>query len=375
MMGAAFCALLVKNSPLAQLYETLLHLPVEIRIGDLSLAKSLYHWVNEGLMVFFFLLIGLEVKRELIEGHLSTPGLRVLPGLAALGGMAVPAMIYLSINAGDPLAIKGWAIPTATDIPFALGVVALLGPRVPTSLKAFLMALAIIDDIGAVIIIAVFYAGDLAWANLVIAAVALAILFVLNRLHIRRLAAYFLVGTILWVGVLKSGVHATLAGVLIALTIPFSLNGGRDGHSVSPAKELEQALHGWVAYLVLPLFAFMNAGVDLSRVPLTTLAEPVPLGIVLGLVLGKQLGVFGFSWAAIRAGWARLPAESDWVTFYGVAVLTGIRFTMSLFINTLAFEEDTLFHRADKLAILVGSLLSGLWGYGVIRLCRAKKPA
>ncbi|HHJ13162.1 MAG TPA: Na+/H+ antiporter NhaA [Gammaproteobacteria bacterium] len=371
LMFATLLALLLSNSPLGTYYQSFLHLPVEVRVGPLHLYKSLYHWVNDGLMAVFFLLIGLEVKREILEGHLSSPEQVVLPGMAALGGMAVPAAIYLAFNQGQLPAQDGWAIPTATDIAFALGVLSLLGSRVPVSLKMFLMALAIIDDLGAIVIIALFYTSQLSMVSVLVAGVALAVLMLMNRLGVSRRSAYILVGLVLWVSVLKSGVHATLAGVALAFTIPLR---GRDGQGkpCSLLRSLEHDLHFWVAFLILPLFAFVNAGVELAGISPAQMLHDVPLGIFLGLFLGKQVGVFGFSWLAIRLRLATLPRGSSWPQLYGVSVLTGIGFTMSLFIVSLAFVDDTLFKQTDKLAILLASLASGVLGYAVLRACSGR---
>ncbi len=366
---ATMLALLLSNTSLSPLYQSFLHIPVEIRVGPLSLDKSLYHWVNDGLMAIFFLLIGLEVKREILAGHLSSMRQVALPGIAALGGMLVPALIYLAFNASNPVAAQGWAIPTATDIAFALGILSLLGSRVPVSLKIFLMALAIIDDLGAIVIIAIFYTAELSALSITVALASLLALIALNRFGVTRKAAYVLIGVILWISVLKSGVHATLAGVALAFTIP--LHGrGENGKPVSPLKEIEHGLHVWVAFLILPLFAFVNAGVDIRQISLQQMGDAVPLGIMLGLFLGKQLGVFVFSWAAIRLKLASLPEGSSWRQLYGVSVLTGIGFTMSLFIVSLAFENDDLFGYTDRLAILAGSFLSGIAGYLLLRIGR-----
>lgn len=366
LIGATILALILSNTALAPLYETFLHLPVEIRIGTFSLDKSLYHWVNDGLMAIFFLLIGLEVKREIIEGHLSSISQFALPGIAAVGGMVVPAIIYLIFNQNDAIAVNGWAIPTATDIAFALAVLSLLGNRVPISLKIFLMALAIIDDLGAIIIIAIFYTADLSTLSITVALISLTILIILNLFGITKKAAYFIVGTILWVSVLKSGVHATLAGVALAFTIPLKAK-DENNKIVSPLKEIEHNLHFWVAFYILPLFAFVNSGVNITNISLNQMTGPVPLGIMLGLFLGKQLGVFGFSFLAIKLKLAVLPEGSNWKQLYGVSILTGIGFTMSLFIVSLAFEDDSLFQYTDKLAILIASLVSGIIGYGILR--------
>ncbi len=280
--------------------------------------------------------------------------------------MAVPAIIYLMFNQGHPIAVNGWAIPTATDIAFALGVLSLLGRRVPVSLKLFLMALAIIDDLGAIIIIAIFYTSNLSILSIAVAAISLAVLITLNRFGISKKAAYFIVGSILWVSVLKSGVHATLAGVILALTIPLHAK-GENNKPVSPAKEIEHDLHFWVAFLILPLFAFVNAGVNVTQISFSQMSGSVPLGIIFGLFIGKQLGVFGFSWLAIKFKKADLPKDSNWLQFYGVSVLTGIGFTMSLFISSLAFEDASVFQYTDRLAILIGSFISGIVGYLVLR--------
>ena len=359
-------ALLLKNSPLSELYNLFLHTPVEIRFGALHIDKPLYLWINDGLMAIFFLLIGLEVKREVIEGHLSTVSQVALPGIAAIGGMVVPAMFYIYFNQDQPIAMQGWAIPTATDIAFALGILSLLGNRVPVSLKVFLLALAIIDDLGAIIIIAIFYTVDLSALSIVIALLAIITLIIMNRRGVVKKAAYFIVGTILWVSVLKSGVHATLAGVALAITIPLKST-DKEGNEFSLSKSIEHDLHFWVAFFVLPMFAFVNAGVDLREVSLESMFGPVPLGIMTGLFLGKQIGVFGFSFIAIKLKLASLPENSNWLQLYAVSVLTGIGFTMSLFVDSLAFSDDALYQYADRLAILGASFLSGIVGYILLR--------
>ncbi len=366
-------ALLLENSFLSEYYANFLHTPVEIRFGDLEIAKPLLLWVNDGLMAIFFFLIGLEVKREVVVGHLSSLSQITLPGIAAIGGMVVPALIFILFNKGEEFSMNGWAIPTATDIAFALGILSLLGNRVPVSLKIFLMALAIIDDLGAILIIAFFYTSELSTLSISIAAVALIILFIMNRMKIAIKSAYIVVGIVLWVSVLKSGVHATLAGVALAFMIPLSST-DKEGNKFSMAKEMEHDLHNWVAFLILPLFAFVNAGVDLQGISIEEMAGPVPLGIMLGLFLGKQLGVFGFSWVAIKMGWATLPKESNWILLYGVSVLTGIGFTMSLFVDTLAYNDTQIYHYADKLAILLGSFLSAIVGYLILYVKAPKKP-
>lgn len=363
-------ALLLQNSPLSDLYSAFLHTPIEIRFGALHLDKPLYLWTNDGLMALFFLLIGLEVKREIFEGHLSTPSQVVLPAIAAVGGMVVPALCYIAFNHGDPTAMRGWAIPTATDIAFALGILSLLGNRVPTSLKIFLMALAIIDDLGAIVIIALFYTVELSTLSIVISAAALFTLFIMNRIGVVKKTAYILVGIILWISVLKSGVHATLAGVALAFTIPLRSTDD-DGKSFSLSKTLEKDLHYWVAFFILPMFAFVNAGVNLGDVSVQQMSGAVPIGIIAGLFIGKQLGVFCFSLLAIKLKIARLPENSTWLQLYGVSVLTGIGFTMSLFVDSLAFTDDAIYQYADRLAILTASFLSGIAGYLVLRSTRS----
>ncbi len=363
---ATILALILSNTFMSPLYQSFLHIPVEIRVGSLQLDKSLYHWVNDGLMAIFFLLIGLEVKREILEGHLSSMGQIALPGIAAVGGMLVPAAIYLAFNSNNPIAVNGWAIPTATDIAFALGILSLLGKRVPVSLKIFLMALAIIDDLGAIVIIAIFYTTELSTLSIAVALISLASLIALNIFGVTKKAAYFIVGTILWVSVLKSGVHATLAGVALAFTIPLNAK-DENKQPISPLKEIEHHLHFWVAFFILPLFAFVNAGVNITEISFSQMSGSVPLGIMLGLFIGKQLGVFGFSWVAIKLKLAKLPEGSNWKQLYGVSVLTGIGFTISLFIVSLAFEDDSIFQYTDKLAILAGSFMSGIVGYLILK--------
>ena len=366
LIFATILALIFSNTFIAPFYESFLHIPVGIRVGEFHLDKSLYHWVNDGLMAIFFLLIGLEVKREILEGHLSSINQIVLPGVAAVGGMLVPALIYLAFNHNVPIAENGWAIPTATDIAFALGILSLLGKRVPVSLKIFLMALAIIDDLGAIVIIALFYTTDLSTLSIIVAFASLAVLILLNIFGVTKKAAYFIVGTVLWISVLKSGVHATLAGVALAFTIPLKAK-DENNNVVSPLKEIEHNLHFWVAFFILPLFAFVNAGVNVIGISLEQMSGSVPLGIMLGLFLGKQLGVFGFSFIAIKLKLAKLPEGCNWTQLYGVSVLTGIGFTMSLFIVSLAFTDDSVFQYTDKLGILIASFLSGIIGYLILK--------
>jgi Na+:H+ antiporter, NhaA family len=362
LMAAACVALLVANSPLAGYYTALLEMPVSFQFGVAWLSKPLLLWINDGLMAVFFLLVGLELKRELLEGHLSSVRQALLPAIAAVGGMIAPAAVYASFNHADPESMRGWAIPVATDIAFALGVLSLLGSRVPTALKALLLSLAIFDDLGAVIVIALFYTETLSTPSLLAAAMLIAALFALNRAGVTRPAAYVLLGIALWLAVLKSGVHATLAGVVLAMFIPMRRNG-----ESSTGSHLEHSLHPWVAFGVLPLFAFANAGVSLRGVSFPNLLEAVPLGIALGLFVGKQLGVMGSIWLAIRLRVAALPAQVRWPQLYGMALLTGIGFTMSLFVASLAFPA-TPGGGLDRLGILLGSLLSGAGGYLVLRL-------
>ena len=365
-------ALFLENSFLTDFYTKFLHTPIEVRFGALHIAKPLLLWVNDGLMAIFFFLIGLEVKREVMEGHLSTIKQVTLPTIAAIGGMVVPALVFVFFNKGDDFAMNGWAIPTATDIAFALGILSLLGPRIPVSLKIFLMALAIIDDLGAIVIIALFYTTKLSTLSIIIAAISLVALFITNRMKVIAKSVYIIIGLILWISVLKSGVHATLAGVALAFMIPLNSK-DKDGNSFSMLKEMEHGLHNWVSFIILPLFAFVNAGVYLQDISLDEMSGSVPMGIMLGLFLGKQLGVFGFSFIAIKMGLASLPKDSNWLLLYGVSVLTGIGFTMSLFVDSLAFNDTQLFHYADKLAILIGSFLSGIVGYSILKIATKEK--
>jgi NhaA family Na+:H+ antiporter len=366
LMVCAAAALLVANSPLAPAYFGALH----TYVGGLDLL----HWINDGLMAVFFLLVGLEIKREMLDGQLSTWPRRVLPGFAALGGMALPALIYVGLNAGTPETLRGWAIPAATDIAFALGVLSILGRRVPTSLKIFLAALAILDDLGAVLIIAVFYTADLSIMYLGLSALTLAALIGLNRMRVMRLAPYLLLGALLWFFVLRSGVHATIAGVLLALTVPIIRTPAEPESTESPLHKLEHAITPWVAFLVVPIFGFANAGISFAGLSPSDLLAPLPLGVAAGLFIGKQLGVFGFAAAAVRFGWADLPAHATWRQLYGVALLCGIGFTMSLFIGLLAFDAPEL-QDAAKLGVLLGSALSGLAGWLVLRSAPAPRAA
>ncbi|NWL20637.1 Na+/H+ antiporter NhaA [Pseudomonas umsongensis] len=362
LIAAAILALIINNSPLSWLYNGLLETPVVAQIGALKIAKPLLLWINDGLMAMFFLLIGLEVKREVLDGQLSKPSQIVLPGAAAIGGMVVPALIYWFLNRDNPPALNGWAIPTATDIAFALGVLALLGKRVPVSLKLFLMTLAIIDDLGAIIIIAIFYSGELSTLSLALAAACIAALIGMNRLGVVKLGPYMIIGLILWVCVLKSGVHATLAGVTLAFCIPLRTKNAEP----SPLLTLEHALHPWVAYGILPLFAFANAGLSLSGVTAESFTHNVPMGIAIGLLLGKTIGVYGLTWLAVKTGIAALPQGANWGQVLGVAILCGIGFTMSLFVGSLAFEPGVSDYAGmDRMGILTGSILAALIGYAV----------
>lgn len=370
---AALLAMLVVNSPLQGWYELLLNTPVAVQIGALKIAKPLLLWVNDGLMALFFLTVGLEIKRELVDGELSDLSKAALPVIAAIGGMAAPALVYTLINHQDPQAMRGWAIPTATDIAFALGVLSLLGKRVPASLKLFLLTLAIVDDLGAIVIIAVFYTTQLSALSLSVAAGALVVLFILNRRGVLSLTPYLLVGLVMWIAVLKSGVHATLAGVLLAFFIPLRAPEESD-HTL--AERLEHDLHGSVAYVILPLFAFMNTGVSLAGLSINSILEPIPLGIAAGLFVGKQLGIFGACWLAIKLRLAQLPSGMGFWELYGIAILGGIGFTMSLFISSLAFQQEaqTLVTN-DRLGILVGSISSAVIGYLVLNWRLSKQPS
>ncbi|GLQ29780.1 Na+/H+ antiporter NhaA [Litoribrevibacter albus] len=368
---ATAVALVFANTPLDQYYELFLSTQMGVHIGALAINKPLLLWINDGLMAVFFFLIGLELKRELVEGELSDPKQIILPAAGAVGGMLVPALIYVFFNWGDEQAITGWAIPAATDIAFALGILAMLGSRVPVALKVFLVSLAIIDDIGAIIIIAIFYTSDLSIESLVVAGLSIAFLAVLNKRGVVKIAPYLLVGLVLWVSVLKSGVHATLAGVVLAFFIPLKL---KNEHGESPARQLEHDLHSSVAFVIVPIFAFANAGVDLRGMSLERFLDPLPIGIAMGLFLGKQLGVFGFAWLVIKLGLAKLPSSINWAQLYGVAILCGIGFTMSLFIGSLAFEQ-TGESMDDRLGILFGSLLSSVVGFLLLHKVLPKAPA
>lgn len=359
----AILAIVVANTPLFPWYQDLFATPVEIRIGALEIAKPLLLWVNDGLMAVFFFLIGLELKRELTEGELSDKRNIVLPAAGAIGGMFVPAGIYLLFNAGDPTAARGWAIPAGTDIAFALGVLKLLGSRVPLSVKVFLTSLAIFDDIGAIVIIAVFYTSKISLDALVVAGLCLPVLFALNRKGVTSISPYVLVGTVMWVATLKSGIHATLAGVVLAMFIPMR---DKEDPDFSPLKSLEHDLHTIVAYFVLPVFAFANAGISFAGITAAQLVDNVTLGIGLGLFVGKQLGIFAFCLVAVKLSMAKLPEGMSWSALYGSSALSGIGFTMSLFIGSLAFAGADLVVD-ERMGILLGSVVSGILGYVLLR--------
>jgi NhaA family Na+:H+ antiporter len=359
---ASAVALLVANSPLAHYYELLLGLKLQIRIDDFGIDKPLLLWINDGLMAVFFLLVGLEIKRELVQGELSSREEALLPAIAAIGGMVVPAAIYALFNLTQPERLNGWAIPSATDIAFSLGVLSLLGPRVPVSLKILLTAIAIFDDLGAIVVIAVFYTYHLSFVSLALAAIALLVLLGLNIGGVRGIGPYVVVGAFLWVCVLKSGVHATLAGVALAAAIPLQ----KDAEGFSPLEHMEHGLHPGVAFAILPIFAFANAGVSFAGIGWASLLEPITLGIALGLFVGKQLGIFGSIWLAVRAGIARVPAGCGWVHMYAMAMLCGIGFTMSLFIGSLAWNHSD-FDAPVRLGVLIGSIVSAISGYLVLR--------
>lgn len=362
LMVTALLTLLVANSAWHPYYLALLQVPVSVQVAEFGIHKSLLLWINDGLMTIFFLLVGLELKREWLVGELADKSQVVLPAFAALGGMAIPAALYVAINAHDASNQRGWAIPAATDIAFALGILSLLGSRVPLSLKVFLTSLAIFDDVGAIVIIALFFTAELSLQALAVATAAGFLLATLNSQRVMHTAPYLLVGVVLWVALLKSGVHATLAGVLIAVFIPMQ---NPNVPSESPLRQLEQDLHPWVAFTVLPIFAFANAGMNLRDVDAAQILHPVTLGVAIGLFIGKQMGVMLSCWLAIRFGWARLPKGATWLSLYGISILTGVGFTMSLFIGGLAFVDEAPFD--ERLGILIGSFLSGGVGYWVLK--------
>lgn len=363
---ATVLAMIAANGPLQDLYNNFLQVPGAVLIGDLRIEKPLLLWVNDAWMAIFFFLVGLEIKREFRAGELSKPSQVALPGIAAIGGMIVPALIYAAINYDSGPNLNGWAIPAATDIAFALAVLSLVGKRAPSSLKILLLAIAIFDDLGAILIIAFFYTANLSTDVMILAVVPIVGLVLLNLSGVRKLTPYFLLSALLWVIVLKSGVHATLAGVIAAFSIPMSKP---DGSHHSPLETLEHELHPWVAYAVLPMFAFVNAGISFSGMGVESLAEPVTLGIALGLFLGKQIGIFGLLYLTIRAGWAPMPSGANWAQLSGVSAIAGIGFTMSLFIGGLAFEHAQ-FDASIRLGVLAGSIASGIVGFLLLRIVK-----
>ncbi len=359
---AAIAALIISNAGGQELYETFLHAPVSVRFGDFMIDKHLLHWINDGLMAVFFLLVGIEIKREIMEGQLSSVSQISLPAVAALGGIAAPALIYAYFNWGTP-DVRGWAIPAATDIAFAIGVLSLLSKRVPASLKICLIAIAVLDDLAAIIIIALFYTHELSVTSLMWAAGAMAVIAILHFRNVQPILPYMLVGVVLWACVLKSGVHATLAGVVLAFFIPL---GDTKSDDTSPALRVEHGIYPLVNFFILPLFAFSNAGVSLAGITMDLVLHPVTLGIALGLFVGKQLGVFGLTFIGTKIGLCKMPSDISWRQYYGMALLTGIGFTMSLFIGNLAFNDMT-HHNAVRLGVIAGSLLSGTLGYLLLR--------
>ena len=370
LLFAAIIALFVSNSELASIYYDILNSYFALGFGEFKLKLSVLHWINDVLMAIFFFLVSLEIKREFIQGELSNPKQASLPIIAAVGGMLVPALIYVAINYGNSETLKGWAIPSATDIAFSLGVLSLLGKRVPISLKVFLTALAIIDDLGAIVIIAFFYSGKIQAMYLILMLVSIIILIIFNRFNIRSFIPYLIVGIFLWDFTHSSGIHATIAGVLLALTIPHKDKKNKGSHKNSMLIKLEHAISPYVAFGIMPIFAFANAGVSLEGLTLATLMNPVPLGILCGLFFGKQFGVFIFSYISIKLKFAEMPNDSDWLKLYGVGVLTGIGFTMSLFVGNLAFVETTQYLSGVKIGVLLGSLASTLFGYMLILLSK-----
>ncbi len=372
LLAATIFALLLANTPLSTFYKGFLAIPVMVQFGDFIINKPLLLWINDGLMAVFFFLIGLEIKREMVIGELSTVRQALLPVIAAFGGLLVPALIYVYFNYDDPLAMRGWGIPVATDIAFALGVLAILGDRAPRSLKVLLLSLAIIDDLAAIIIIAVFYTAEVSMLALALSSCGFVVALMMNRFGVRRIGPYILVGIFMWACVLQSGVHATLAGVALAFTIPLRGN-PRDGsvEKQPPLVTLEHVLHPWVAFFIMPTFAFANAGVALAGFSIEMLTASIPLGIMTGLFFGKQIGVFGFIWLAVMAGICRKPPGVKWIQIYGLSFLTGIGFTMSLFIGSLAFEDPDI-GRQVRLAVLLASFCSATCGYWLLRLTGEK---
>ncbi|MEM7665645.1 MAG: Na+/H+ antiporter NhaA [Pseudomonadota bacterium] len=369
LIASAALALIIANSPLADAYFGTLNTKLNVSFGAFEIDKALLLWINDGLMAIFFFLIGLEVKREIIDGQLSSWDKASLPLAAAIGGMAIPAAIFVAFNWNSPESIGGWAIPAATDIAFALGILSLLGPRVPVALKALLLAVAVIDDIGAITVIALFYSGEIKTDMLIGGAVVLGLLFAVNRLRIASTIPYVLLTVVMWVFVLKSGVHATLAGVTAAMMVPMV---ARDGTEL--LEHMEHALHKWVAFLIIPIFGFANAGVTLIGLSPADLLQPLPLGIALGLLIGKQIGIVGFAYVAVKAGIAKLPENVGWRKIHGLSLLAAIGFTMSLFIGNLAFADPAQVD-AVKLGVLAGSLVAALSGYFMLKSALPPVPA
>ncbi len=368
LLFSAAIALVISNSEYANIYFETLNKYVSLGVSSFKLKLSVLHWINDVLMTIFFFLVSLEIKREMVQGELSNPKQALLPIIGAVGGMIVPALIYVLININSPETLKGWAIPSATDIAFSLGVLSLLGKRVPISLKIFLTALAIIDDLGAIVIIAFFYSGNIQVTYLILMAIALIVLFIFNKFNIKIFLPYLIIGILLWDFTHQSGIHATISGVLLALLIPHDIK----DKSKSLLLKLEHAISPYVAFGIMPLFAFANAGVSLDGIGFSTLLNPEPLGIVCGLFIGKQIGVFGFSYLSVKFGFAEKPSNSNWLNFYGVAILTGIGFTMSLFVGNLAFETSQQYLDGVKIGVLVGSLLSTVVGYFLLALTTKK---
>ena len=370
LLFAAIAALIVSNTELNQYYTDVLETYFRIGVGSFAINLTILHWINDVLMAIFFFLVSLEIKREFIQGELSNPKQAVLPIIGAVGGMLVPALIYIAINFGNYETLNGWAIPSATDIAFSLGVLSLLGKRVPVSLKVFLTALAIIDDLGAIVIIAFFYSGNVQSYYLFLMLICIIVLIIFNRLNIRNFIPYLIVGVLLWEFTHQSGIHSTISGVLLALTIPHKDN--NTSHKNSLLVKLEHLISPYVLFGIMPIFAFANAGVSLEGISFKALLNPVPLGILSGLFFGKQIGVFLFSYISIKFKIAEMPNNSNWITLYGVGILTGIGFTMSLFVGNLAFVESTQYLSDVKIGVLLGSLLSTLFGYFLILSCTKK---
>ncbi len=374
LLAGTILGLVFANTGLVVFYNYFLDVPVAVQVGKLEIAKPLLLWINDGLMAIFFFLIGLELKREFLEGELSNPSQIVMPLLGAVGGMLVPALIFVYFNINDSVGIKGWAIPAATDIAFALGVITVFGTRAPISLKIFLTSLAIFDDIGAIIIIALFYSANISVFSLICAAILIISLFVLSKRGVKSLTPYIVIGVILWVAVLKSGVHATLAGVVLAFFIPMYDHSNKKDEAHSPLVKLEHDLHPTVAYFILPIFAFANAGVSFSGITLKSLIDPIPIGIAAGLIFGKQIGIFGFSYIGNKLGIAKMPEGADWLSIYGVSALCGIGFTMSLFISSLAYEnEGTDYIEESRIGILLGSVIAAAIGYFILIIALKRK--